>query len=61
LGGTCNDCVLLDHNHHLATTEIYLNLLPDRVIKEFWDKWYEHFSATMISGAQHEQKSTEKE
>jgi integrase/recombinase XerD len=29
---------LLGHDH-LATTEIYLNLSPEHVIKEFIDKW----------------------
>ncbi len=29
---------LLGHDH-LATTEIYLNLSPEQVIKEFIDKW----------------------
>jgi site-specific recombinase XerD len=29
---------LLGHDH-LATTEIYLNLSPERVIKEFMEKW----------------------
>jgi integrase/recombinase XerD len=29
---------VLDHNH-LATTEIYLNLFPEDVMREFRDKW----------------------
>jgi integrase/recombinase XerD len=29
---------LLGHDH-LATTEIYLNLSPEHVIREFIDKW----------------------
>jgi len=29
---------LLGHDH-LATTEIYLNLSPEHVIKEFMEKW----------------------
>jgi len=29
---------LLGHDH-LATAEIYLNLSPEQVIKEFMEKW----------------------
>lgn len=28
-----------DQPDHLATTEIYLNLSPEHVIKEFMEKW----------------------